>query len=696
MVDTGDATAPPPVRSAGTTGGSGAVTRPPGRSRTATRPSAPPRPNATAPAAGRSGRARRHRPGLDGMRAVAVAAVVAYHLAPDGLVRGGFFGVDVFFVISGYLITSLLAAERADKGRIGLVPFWRRRIRRLYPAVLTMIAVVIAVGALADPGAVAAARVTVPAALIYLTNWWFVYHRVPYFQAIGPPPLFIHLWSLAIEEQYYLLWPPVLAVLLARGRRPTRIAAWTLVAAVASTVLMAVLYHAGGSVDRIYYGSDTHAQGLLVGSALGLVVPPGRLRRDVTTGARRLIDGAGLTALAGLAVMMVVCSQSTAFTWRGGMLLVAALSGVAVVVAAHPASRLGLLLGTRPLRWLGTRSYSVYLWHWPVIDLTRPGAGLDPGGPARLVVRLALIAAASELSYRLVERPWRTGTAQARIRGWRSQAGRTRTVSFAATGLVTATVVGLLLTVDGPPPPSSLRIGRTAAAAEPIVPVPATTTPPVTAGGTGRPVRRHRVLLGSGPVPLTTPTTAAAPPPDTTSTVAPAADGVPALDAAPPGPPVLAIGDSVMLAASADLDLAFGPDIRVDAAVGRQVATGLSRLAAYRAAGRLDGLRALVVGLGTNGPFEPSQLAQLLTLARGVPEVVLINVRVPQPWQGESDATIDGAGVGHPQVRVVDWYDASAAASLLYPDAIHPDPAGQAVYSNLVVGAVGGDGADRG
>jgi hypothetical protein len=152
----------------------------------------------------------------------------------------------------------------------------------------------------------------------------------------------------------------------------------------------------------------------------------------------------------------------------------------------------------------------------------------------------------------------------------------------------------------------------------------------------------------------------------------------------------------VMLAASADLDLAFGPDIRVDAAVGRQVATGLSRLAAYRAAGRLDGLRALVVGLGTNGPFEPSQLAQLLTLARGVPEVVLINVRVPQPWQGESDATIDGAGVGHPQVRVVDWYDASAAASLLYPDAIHPDPAGQAVYSNLVVGAVGGDGADRG
>lgn len=592
----------------------------------------------------------RYWPGLDGMRAVAVAAVVAYHLAP-GVLPGGFIGVDVFFVISGYLITSLLVRERDRCGRVRLPLFWGRRVRRLYPAVIALVAVLVPVAAIWQPAAVASSRATFAMALVYSTNWWFIFHHVPYFQRFGPPPLLLHLWSLAIEEQYYLVWPPVLLLLLRRWR-PTQVARVALVGAAASGLAMALLYHGAGSVNRVYFGSDTHAEGLLLGSALGLLLPPGSLGAVFTGRRRQLLDRAGAVALAGLVLLAVLAGQGDPFTWRGGIVLAVALAAVAAVAAAHPGTRCSAVLSTPPLRWLGTRSYSVYLWHWPIIVLTDPGGAMPLPGTTGLLVRLVAITAAAEASYRLVEQPWRTGTAQAALR---RLAGRSPAWRWSAAGgvaVAAGTVVALVVAVSAPTLPEASIGTATVAASRRVTPLAASRAEAASSGGPRAP---------------------AAPTPP-----GPAAGG-----------PVLAIGDSVMLAAAPDLERVFGPTITVDAVVGRQVQAGLDRLAAYRAAGRLQGLRALVVGLGSNGPFTEADLTQLRQLAAGVPLVVLVNVRVPDPWEPVSDLTIDGAAAD-PGFRVVDWYTASGNPQLLWPDGVHPDPAGQQVYATMVAQAVTG------
>jgi peptidoglycan/LPS O-acetylase OafA/YrhL len=616
------------------------------------------------------------------MRAIAVAAVVLYHMEPTWL-PGGYFGVDIFFVISGYLITSMLGAEWAASGKIDLRRFWLRRVRRLYPAVVTLVVILIPVAAILAPTSLASMRTTIPAALVYLTNWWFIYHHVPYFQTFGRPPLLIHFWSLAIEEQYYLVWPPILALLLTRWRRPARIAVVALIAALFSSVLMALLYHPGADVNRIYYGSDTHAQGLLLGSALGLVIAPSRLASSVAPQARRLLDLLGGGAIAALAVIMVFTSQSGGFTWRGGMVLVVILAGIAVIVAAHPASHLSVVLGSKPMRWMGTRSYSIYLWHWPILELTRPHLDVDFGGLPLGLLRVALIGAASELSYRYIERPWRRGQAQRVVRDVLARGHRQRQAAMAGAGCIAIAVVALVVAAPSPKPPPSIAGGATSAATSPIGRLAALPTTTTTA-----PARHHRHRRRH-PRPTTTTSSTVTTSTSTTSTTSTTVPTVAAIVKAPAGRPVLAIGDSVMLGSSVDLSAAFGPAITVDAEVGRQVYVGLERLQEYKAAGRLRGLRALVIGLGTNGPFEPDQMRQLIALCRGIPNVVLINVRVPDSWQSTSNDTIES--VAHrPGFTVVDWYSASANPALLYPDQTHPDPAGQVVYTNLVVKAVTG------
>lgn len=648
----------------------------------------------------------RYWPGIDGLRALAVAAVVAYHM-DSRWVPGGFFGVDLFFVISGYLITTLLAAEWRRLGRIGLGRFWLRRVRRLFPAVVALVVVLIAVAAVVAPDALGSMRLTVPSALVYMTNWWFVFHHVGYFQSLGRPPLLLHFWSLAIEEQYYLIWPPLLALMLVRWRRPARIAAVALAGAAASSMLMALLYHPGLGIDRVYYGSDTHSQGLLLGSALALLLPATAMPERIGAGARRAMDAAGLAALAALVALMLVLNEAMAFTWRFGFVLVVAVAGVSVLVAAHPASRLGRALGVAPLRWLGSRSYSVYLWHWPILELTRPDQDIALRGAPLVVLRLALIAGAAELSYRLVEQPWRRGQVQRAIRRLWSQGGSGRGLALGAAGAAACTLVVALVAAGAPAPSAPLGATATAAAEQPAsgsgssaaaagsaaghraahrgaavpghrrAPAPAGGSPPATAAPAGTTTAFTAPPTTS---PTTTPTTSAPP--------AAGGGGLPPLLHATPGGPVLAVGDSVMLAGSSDLQQAFGSAITVDAEEGRQVYQGLDRLAAYRAAGRLQGLRALVVDLGTNGPFTPPQFRRLVQLTEGVPHVVVVNARVPRSWEPITDATLSAGVQGHRRFSLVDWYGATAQPGLFWPDQIHPNPKGQRVYSNLIVKAV--------
>ncbi|MGI8752143.1 MAG: acyltransferase family protein, partial [Acidimicrobiales bacterium] len=298
-------------------------------------------PTSPTPAAGRM-------VGLDGIRALAVIAVVVYHFDPTWL-PGGFFGVDLFFVISGFLITGIVVRQWERTGHIDLVGFWLRRARRLLPAVIALLAVVVLISAVCAPDALSRLRTDVPAALLYVTNWWFVFHKVSYFQASGRPSLLLHLWSLAIEEQFYVLWPLALTLLLPRVKRLSRIAAGTAVAAVGSTVLMAILFQPHGTdPSRVYFGTDTHAQGLLIGCTLALVLPHARLallRSRFSQVWFNLLGAAGMAALGWLVFSL---NDYESATYRGGFLLVDLAAAALVIAAASPAPLWSSTLAHQP------------------------------------------------------------------------------------------------------------------------------------------------------------------------------------------------------------------------------------------------------------------------------------------------------------------------------------------------------------
>ena len=518
--------------------------------------------------------------GLDGLRAFAVVAVLLYH-AGVAAVPGGFLGVDVFFVLSGYLITSLLLAERERTGRIDLLRFWARRARRLLPAAVLVVVASVAAIAILHPREAGPLRGDAIASLFYVNNWHQILAERSYFDAFERPSLLQHLWSLAVEEQFYLLWPLALgACLSALGRGRT--VAVTLVAGVCSAVFMAFLFQPGTDPSRVYYGTDTHAVGLLVGALLAFAWP---LRPLVSVPRRRAaaaLDAGAALAGAAVLIAMLTWQDYDPWVYRGGIAVVSIATAVLVAAIAHPASRAGRWLGVAPLLWIGRRSYGIYLWHWPVMALTRPGLDVDASPWLVVPLQFALTFALAAASYKWVEQPFRTRTVQRALRGWLDRRSPRRRLAAVLTVPVVAGVALLGLLSWNPPAP----------------PAPQLAQAPTVAART----------------PLTTPARA--------------------VDNARP----LAVGASVMLAAERPLRR-FAV---VDAAVGRYPGDLIARLEAYRAKKTLPGR--VVVQIGENGPFQSGQIKQLREVLRGVSRVVLINVRVRQRW--ESDVNRDAGAAG--------------------------------------------------
>src|SRR6266542_2334715 len=407
------------------------------------RPSAPYRPAAPPPAG------FRYAPGLDGVRALAVLAVIAYHLGTTGdrghLLRGGFLGVDVFFVLSGYLITSLLIVEVHRTGRISIKQFYARRARRLLPALFALLFAVGLVGIFWLPQQAAKLRGDLLASLGYVTNWWLIAENSSYFGGGDRPRLLTHLWSLAVEEQFYLVWPLVLILFArARARRWTMLA--VLVSGVAaSTALAALLYNPWADPSRVYYGTDTRALAPLLGAALAVWARPWKHRPRIGAVRCAVLDSVGVIGLAGLATIAVLFADTDPRLYRGGMTVIALLAACLVGVAGHPATWLGWVLGLQPLRWVGERSYAIYLWHWPVCVLTRPGVDIPITGWLNAALRVAVTLMLAELSYWLVERPLRR---PGFFTGRRFQHVKPRLAARFAAGLRTA-VVATVVAVAG-------------------------------------------------------------------------------------------------------------------------------------------------------------------------------------------------------------------------------------------------------
>jgi peptidoglycan/LPS O-acetylase OafA/YrhL/lysophospholipase L1-like esterase len=371
---------------------------------------------------------QRYLPGLDGLRAVAVLAVIAYH-EQFAWAPGGLLGVGVFFTLSGYLITDLLLSQWCRDGELGLGGFWLRRARRLLPALFVMLAVVSAWVSLFGRSQLASLRGALPAAAAYVSNWYLIGAHSSYFARFAPPAPLDHLWSLAVEEQFYLLWPWLL--ILGLACLPVRRRAWewwrsgpteksrapwlalpTLALAAASAVLMFVLYQPGVDPTRVYEGTDTRAAGLLIGAVLAMVWPtrraaglPGKLA--VSRWSRPLIDGLGVAGLAVIAVLIWRVGEYSPFIYQGGMTLLAVATAAVVAAVAWPGSLVGVALGWRPLRWIGVRSYGIYLWHYPVIVLTTPVNATEDLTRATLQIFASIGLAA--VSWRFVEEPIRHG-----------------------------------------------------------------------------------------------------------------------------------------------------------------------------------------------------------------------------------------------------------------------------------------------
>jgi peptidoglycan/LPS O-acetylase OafA/YrhL len=386
---------------------------------------------------------QRYLPGLDGLRALAVAAVIAYHLNL-GWAQGGLLGVGVFFTLSGYLITDIFLSQWASAGRLRLGNFWLRRARRLLPGLYVMIALVSGYVLLFAPVQRTGLRGNVIASFFYVSNWWYIGQHASYFGQFAPPSPLDHLWSLAVEEQFYLLWPLLLLLGLRLVRKRWLLVGLTLLAAAASAVTMAVLYRPGFDPTRVYEGTDTRAFGLLFGAALAMLWPT-RPQRAAMVPSRPFGGGVTAAGVLGLGVIGWLewhTSEYSAFMFRGGMVVLSLATVLVIAAVAHPASPMNAVLGWGPLRWLGVRSYGIYLWHYPVILLATPPLGQLSGVQDVLCVAASVALAA--LSWKFVEDPIRRGV---RPSGWqipdRLRHGRAVPAAVVVTLLATGTVVAL-------------------------------------------------------------------------------------------------------------------------------------------------------------------------------------------------------------------------------------------------------------
>ena len=590
-------------------------------------------------------------PALDGVRAIAVSAVLVYH-GNLGWFSGGFLGVDVFFVLSGYLITSvLLDARRANGGPLGLSRFYLHRARRLLPALFFMLAVVVAYTVIFLPHEAAKLRGDLFAALGYVQNWYLIFHQQSYFAAAGRPPMLQHLWSLAIEEQFYLAWPLILGLVL-KFWRPSRIklALGILAAAAASSLLMAALYRSGADPSRVYYGTDTHISGLLVGAALAIFAPPWRLRGKTGRMAPATLEIAGVVGLFAMVWCFVSVTEFDDALYRGGYFLFAFVAALVVVVAVHPAARLSHgILASPPMIWIGKRSYGIYLWHWPVYLVTRPGDDIPLTGIPLFLLRIAITLGIAAFSYRFIEMPIRNGALGRRLQAIRQSSSKERRQSLRRLGLVGTGVIA-----------TSVLLGLGLAAAEPAGPPP------------GFPTKAARIPITTAPKTApqpTAPPTSAGP----VTTLAP-------LD---PNGRVTAVGDSVMLGARNALQRDIGPRLQIDADVSRHFGNGLDVVRALHDAGQLGD--EVIIHLGTNGTIPEDQFDEMMQLLSGVKRVVVVNLKVDQPWEGADNDTLAAAVPRYPNAVLFDWH----AIAVEHPeffvgDGVHLTNEGQAYYALVI------------
>lgn len=587
----------------------------------------------------------RYMPGLDGVRAVAVIAIIIYHLNPQWL-SGGFLGVDTFFVISGYLITSLLLTEYHNTGKIELMSFWLRRVKRLIPAVLFLVMGVIVLSLIFMPMEIQKVRADSIAAIFYVSNWWYIMQNVDYFEQFAVQPL-KHLWSLAIEEQFYLVFPIVLLSLLSFIRRLKSIRIIFLILLVISMIAMMVLYVPNENVARVYFGTDTRIQTLLMGVLLALVWPPFQLKAKVNTQMRMMIDTAGVVGLAILFICFKFVSETNSILYYGGFFLISTVTLLVIASSVHPSGYFAKFLGNKVFTFIGSRSYSLYLWHYPIIVLIHHQFVQGQIPPLVYVVEILLMVLMAEFSYKFIEQPFRKEGfnifAFNHLKNWRSQ-------KVLRTWLVIILLIPTLLVMVGgfnrSAQKNSTRV--TEVNTEEIdklitqpLPLPQLKIDGFVVKGNKQKYASWKPLL---------------------------------------------IGDSVMVDIGDDFR-SFVPKADINGKVGRQLVEATS-LAKRQYQSYRDKNDIVVLELGTNGDFTEEQLNSLLEQF-GEADIYLVNTRVPRSYESHVNQVLAKAAKKRANVTLVDWYSRSENHTEYFaPDGIHLQPPGVRALTNSIIQAI--------
>lgn len=631
----------------------------------------------------------RYIPALDGLRTLAVVAVVLYHLNLTWA-QGGLLGVTIFFVLSGYLITRLLLNEVAKTGRIDLKSFWIRRIRRLVPAVVTVVFVTCALCTIFNHVMLTKMRPDILPSLLFFNNWWQIAQNVSYFNALGDPSPLTHFWSLAIEEQFYLIWPPLLFAMVSMHVSKPNTRRVVLGLAAVSALAMMVLYNPAADPSRVYYGTDTRVFSLLLGAwmafipdrdlapvrlahRLGLNRLAGAAKRDKSAEGKpgekadesaeaapaqpsalvrfwsspASIDVLGVVGLVGLAAMVALTNGYTAFQYRGGTLLCSILTLMVIAACVQPQGMVARVLSAEPLVWVGKRSYSIYLWHYPMLLLMNPVANINDTPWWQYILHVLLVVAVAECSYRFIETPFRKGAFGRTVAEFRD--GTTTPANWVRAHVPVCAVCAVVLVV---------ALGG-------LIFVPETSA-----------------LSGEGAEVLNKEAKNTAP------TDQQAADDTDKdNDGFPDGSyDLLMIGDSVSLRAVDSFDGVF-PHSHIDAEKGRQFDAGRATFEGYiqqNLAGKI-----VVFALGTNGLVTDAQVDAIMADAGEQRIVVFVNTRSPQPWVGSTNQAIANAATRYKNVRVIDWYGYSANRNDLFDgDGTHLSATGVAEYLNLIHDAV--------
>jgi len=600
----------------------------------------------------------RRLPGLDGLRGIAVLAVIIYH-ADVSLLVGGFLGVDVFFVLSGFLITSLLIEELTRTNKVDRAQFYMRRIRRLMPALFLVLFFSILVSGLFVLDAAYHVRRDLPWAITFVLNWSYLFFEQSYFVNISRPPLLQHLWSLSVEEQFYVIWPIMLVGLykLKIGKISPRIKIFTASAilALASTAWMIHLSITNGfpipnDPSRVYFGTDTHAMGLLVGCAAAALWRSERLNQRLTPDRATAMNALGLLSISGLLYFFVFVSELNEFLYRGGFLVLSILTATLVMLAAHPGLKFGALLGNPILKWFGDRSYGIYLWHWPIFVLMRSGIDIQWPDSIAFTIKIAIVLAVANLSYRFVEMPIRNGAIGYRLAVWRA-AGvpRPRPQTLLATAVTVFVLSASLMGMYRAPTPDAGNLtgigGITAIDEDPVDIATPIVAPEVTPTISAQQAKQLQQEIQNNVAPVV-------------------------------------FGDSVVLSARESLRKIFGK-ISIDAAVSRQPAVIADRIRARREESRLG--PNVVIHMGTNGIVREADLKPILEELSDRNRVVVVNVQVPRVWMKPTNKMIAKLVAQYPNARLADWNAVSKGHKKYFaPDGVHLTKTGGEVFGNLI------------